>query len=195
MAAINNRALVLITVAVFIFLFSMSCSKRISWSEESLSSLVASDAGTDQCRLFTTKILPILEERHRRLLSDYTMCSGKTSYCEAAMSLTKAALLYEMYFAENEQTFVKFRNMFNILADSSMAFSGAVENIDEYVIRTILVSLETETNPEWSLVLSILLPEKRSAIANVKGIVCSELRSGFNATTRRNISETVKAAF
>lgn len=163
-----------------IALFTINCTKNNEWDIGAINTIASNADNKEKKKLFTKKVLPILKQKHKNLLSDYTNCSGKPINENSYLPLIKGAL-----FRENR-----------------IEMLDSITEIDTNSLNTFVITqLKNEllkgeqADSEWITVLILLLPEDRSAIANIRGILCSVLSSNTGAPVNKKLLETIEAAF
>ena len=163
-----------------IALFTINCTRNDKWDLAAIKTIASNADYKEKKKLFTKKVLPILKQKHNNLVADYTNCSGNPINENSYLPLIKGALIRE--------------NRIDLL--------DSITNIDTDTLNTFIIAeLKQEllkgeqTDNEWITVLILLLPEDRSAIANIRGILCSVLNSNTGAPVNKKLLETIEAAF
>jgi hypothetical protein len=157
-----------------------SCSNNREWDLATIKTISTSIDNKEKKRVFTKKVLPILRNKHNNLLADYANCTGKEINESSYLPLVKGALI-------REHRIDLLKNIMDVSKDS----------LDIFVIEQLKLELlkREPSDREWITVLIMLLPEEKSAIANVRGILCSIQNSNNGLPINKKLFETIEAAF
>jgi hypothetical protein len=142
--------------------------------------------------------MPILKQKYNYLLEEYSKCSGKNITPEAYIPLLRAALIKECKAAKSVDDFnEKYALLKLAFKPDSIAIPDKKEELDNFIINQFksVVQTRSEAETEWLTVLILILPEEKSVIANVRGILCSELNSKRGEPVNTKLLETIEAAF
>lgn len=168
---------------LFLLLTSLiytSCTKTGDWDVNAIKTIASDTNWIKKKKLFSNKILPILKKKHNNLLIDYSKCTEADIDEKGYLPLLKGALIRE-----------KRIDLLKITTKVE------TDNLNLFVINQLKMELlkDDSLNKEWITVLILLLPEDMSAIANIRGILCSVLNTNTGVPVKKRLLETIEAAF
>ncbi|MBL8027139.1 MAG: hypothetical protein JNL74_12045 [Fibrobacteres bacterium] len=188
----------LICLILTILLILTACDRTDSWNISAVKALAASDVNSKKEKIFSKKILPYLKARHSTLLRNFENCSCTSITEDCYLPVIRAAIIKELKSAPDSVAFRKTVELYKIVTKDSLAvIPERKEVVDSIIISELKKKLESnrEVTIYELIALILALPEEKSVIANLQGLLCSDLKSEPEAVSRKRALETVNAAF